>query len=133
MLTLDTRDVGPSPDRERSRFFRATRRMGSAMYDVWAMRRTNVYLDERQLDLLRMLAASRGASVAELVREAVDAWLDEQGVRRVDEDEWGRRFDALLRRRDQIARKRGFDPDEVERDVMDAVREVREARAARRR
>jgi hypothetical protein len=67
------------------------------------------------------------------VREAVDAWLEAQGARRLPQDEWERRFADLLERRDRIAKERGFDEAEVERDVMDAVREVRRARAARRR
>jgi|SRR2546422_8372054 len=97
------------------------------------MRRTNIYLDERQLDLLRGLADRRGRPVAELVREAVDSWLESQGARRLSRDEWEERFDALLARRARIAKERGFDPAEVERDVMDAVRKERRARAARRR
>jgi hypothetical protein len=96
-------------------------------------RRTNIYLDEQQLDLLRGLADQRGRPVAELVREAVDSWLDDQEVRRLPPDEWDARFDALLTRRARIAAERGFEPAEVERDVMDAVREVRRARSARRR
>jgi hypothetical protein len=97
------------------------------------MRRTNIYLDDDQLELLRNLGERRGEPVAVLVREAVDEWLRAQGARRVSEDEWQRRFDELLRRRDRIARERGFDEAEVERDVMAAVRDVRRARAARRR
>jgi hypothetical protein len=97
------------------------------------MRRTNIYLDEQQLDLLRGLSDRRGQPVAELVREAVDSWLGAQGVRRLPPDEWRSRFDALLARRARIAKEKGFKPEDVERDVMEAVREVRRARAARRR
>jgi hypothetical protein len=97
------------------------------------MKRTNIYLDERQIELLGAVGERRGRSVAALVREAIDRWLEEQGVRRIDEDEWGRRFDALLERRRKAAAGRGFTEEEVERDVMAAVREVRKARAARRR
>jgi hypothetical protein len=97
------------------------------------MKRTNIYLDDEQLELLRELGRQRGAPVAELVREAVDDWLRANGARRLPEDEWQRRFAALLERRDRIARERGFDEAEVEREVMAAVREVRRARAARRR
>jgi hypothetical protein len=102
------------------------------MYGVWAMQRTNVYLSEEQLAALRALGARRGQPVAVLVREAVDNWLDAQGVRRLPASEWERRFDALLNRRTRIARERGFDETDVERDVMAAVRETRKARAARR-
>lgn len=103
------------------------------MYGVWAMRRTNVYLDERQLDALRRVGERRGEPVAALVREAVDAWLEANGARPVTEDEWGRRFDALLERRRHLATERDFDAEDVQRDVLAAVREVRKARAARRR
>ncbi len=95
--------------------------------------RTNIYLDDEQLRTLQLLGRQRGVPVAALVREAVDSWLERQGSQRLDEDEWTRRFDALLSRRDRVARERTFDPVEVERDVMEAVREVRKARAARRR
>jgi ribbon-helix-helix CopG family protein len=97
------------------------------------MQRTNIYLSEEQLEALRRVGESRDVPVASLVREAVDEWLDKQGVRAVPEDEWRRRFEALLRRRDRIAKERGFKKEDVERDVMAAVREVRRARSARRR
>lgn len=97
------------------------------------MKRTNIYLDDGQLGTLRLLSHARGVPVASLVREAVGSWLEAQGARSIPEDEWGRRFDRLLAERRRIAEKEGFDPEEVERDVMEAVREVREARAARRR
>ena len=97
------------------------------------MKRTNIYLDEAQLELLRDLGKQRGEPVASLVREAVDSWLDAQGARRLPDDEWQRRFEALLERRDRVAEERGFDEAQVERDVKAAVREVRRTRAARRR
>lgn len=100
------------------------------MYGVCTMQRTNVYLDERQIDLLRLLGERRGESVAALVREAIDAYLAAQGVRRVDEDEWKRRFDALMAERRAVAAELGLTEEQVERDVFDAIREVREARAA---
>ena len=96
------------------------------------MRRTNVYLSDDQLEALRHLGSRRGEPVAQLVREAVDAWLASQNVRLVPEEEWGRRFGEMLARRSAIARKRGWTEEEVERDVTAAVREVRRARAARR-
>ena len=98
-----------------------------------SMHRTNIYLDERQLDGLRRVAEHRGRPVAELVREAVDTWLDAQGVRVVPEDEWQRRFDGLLTRRRELAHARPPRPEAVERDAVAAVREARRARAARRR
>jgi hypothetical protein len=63
--------------------------------------------------------------VAALVREAVDQWLAGQGVQPIPEDEWQSRFSALLDRRARIAEEQNFSQDEIERDVMEAVREVR--------
>jgi hypothetical protein len=96
------------------------------------MKRTNIYLDDEQLESLQGLSERRGEPVASLVREAIDQWLAGQGVRRIPEDEWERRFSALLQRRARIAEAMGYSQEEVERDVMEAVREVRKARAARR-
>lgn len=96
------------------------------------MRRTNVYLDDRQLDLLRLLGERRGLPVAALVREAIDGYLESQGVRRLEDDEWKRRFDALVGERRRTAESLGLTEDQVEREVFEAIREVREARAARR-
>lgn len=93
-----------------------------------SMRRTNIYLADDQLAALRNLGGRRGVSVAELVREAVDAWLASQGVRTLTEDEWERRFGALLARRRKAAT--GTSAEAVERDVIRAVAEVRRARAA---
>jgi ribbon-helix-helix protein len=97
------------------------------------MKRTNIYLDDNQAELLKQVSDRRGEPVAVLVREAIDAWLEAQGVRAIGPDEWSRRFDALTARRREIAQREGFDPDVVEADVVDAVRQVRKARAARRR
>ena len=97
------------------------------------MRRTNIYLDQEQLEALRRLGEQRGAPVAALVREAVEAWLQSQGVSVISEDEWQVRFAALLRRTGQRARRGGWAVDEVERDVAAAASEVRRARPARRR
>jgi len=99
------------------------------------MRRTNIYVTDRQASLLRRIGESRGKPVAELVREAVDAWLTAQGAREIAPDEWKQRFDALLDERRRIAKEEGFSGPEIERDVLAAVREVRRRRArpARRR
>jgi hypothetical protein len=97
------------------------------------MQRTNIYLDEAQLAALRRVAEVRRTPVAALVREAIAEWLDEHGIQAVPDDEWARRFDRLLARRDTIQQEIGFSEDEVVRDVMAAVDEVREERAAGRR
>jgi Ribbon-helix-helix protein, copG family len=92
------------------------------------MQRTNIYLDERQVAALRSVSERRGESVAALVRSAVDAWLEKNGVREIPSDEWQQRFDALLDRRGRSARRLKPDPARVERDVAAAVAEVRSAR-----
>jgi Ribbon-helix-helix protein, copG family len=97
------------------------------------MKRTNIYLDDDQLERLRLVGERRGLPVAALVRQAIDSWLETQGVRVVTEDEWQRRFDALIERRRRAAAELGVDEERVRRDVALAVREARKARAARRR
>jgi hypothetical protein len=97
------------------------------------MKRTNIYLDDIQATLLRQVSDLRGEPVAVLVREAIDAWLEAQGVRTIGPDEWSRRLDALLGRRAKIAQAAGFDVSEVDTDVLAAVRQERRRRAARRR
>jgi hypothetical protein len=97
------------------------------------MKRTNIYLSESQLATLQALGDQRGVPMAELVRQALDEWLAAQGVRVLGEDEWARRFDALLTRRRGAAGARPPSPSAVQNDVTAAVREVRRARAARRR
>jgi len=103
------------------------------VYDVYMRKRTNIYLEDRQLDLLGRVAEGEGTSVADLVRKAVDAWLAQRGAVATPDDEWARRFEKLLARRRLIAKREGFDQETVDRDVMEAVREVRRARRARRR
>ncbi len=39
------------------------------------MKRTNVYLTEKQLERLRVRAEREGVAIAELIRRAVDAFL----------------------------------------------------------
>ncbi len=103
------------------------------MYDVCTMERTNIYLDEREITALRMLSRRTGRPLAALVREALDAWLDAQGVRVVTEDEWSRRFAELLGRRGRLAVAEGWTEEQVAPDVARAVAEVRRSRAAGRR
>jgi hypothetical protein len=105
----------------------------SLMYDGCTMERTNIYLGERELAGLRAVSRSTGRPVAALVREAIDAWLEQHGVREIPEDEWSRRFSELLGRRGRLAIAEQWDPDAVDADVQRAVAEVRSSRAARRR
>jgi hypothetical protein len=103
------------------------------MYDAWTMERTNIYLDEREIAALRMLSRRTGRPVAGMVREAVDAWLEQQGIRVVPEDEWATRFANLLGRRGRLAAAEGWTEDGVSSDVAEAVAAVRRSRPAGRR
>ncbi len=97
------------------------------------MRRTNIYLDDRQIQVLRRLGEQRSAAVSELIREAVDAWLAAQGAHLIDEGEWHRRFTSLLQRRREVAQRLQPQPGQVDRDVTAAVAQLRRAAPARRR
>lgn len=41
--------------------------------------RTQIQLEERQIQRLRTVAAQEGRSIADLIREAVDGWLGRRG------------------------------------------------------
>jgi hypothetical protein len=45
---------------------------------LWCMRRTNIYLEERQIAELDRRARAQGVSRADLVRTIIDRVLDEQ-------------------------------------------------------
>ena len=44
------------------------------------MKRTNIYLTEKQQEALRKLSAETGLSVAELIRRAIDLFLKGEKV-----------------------------------------------------
>ncbi len=93
------------------------------------MKRTNIYLEDRQLTALKAVAESRGESVAALIRGALDRWLVDQGVEVLEQGEWERRFDSLLSRRRSHSRKQGLAEPDVEHEVALAIQEVRAARS----
>ena len=95
------------------------------------MKRTTIRLRNDQAVALRVLALARDVTVSSLVRDAVDEWRRAQHVRGVPDDEWQRRFDELLDRRERLSAGQRRDDADVERDAIEAVREVRKARAAR--
>lgn len=103
------------------------------MYDVWTMQRTNIYLEDDQVALLRGIARLRGQSVAELVREAVDAWLERQGAKTVTDDDWRRALSEALNQQAEFVRRRGLTDEEIDCLVSEAVGEVRSDRATGRR
>lgn len=59
------------------------------------MQRTNIYLDEDQLRMLKHLAVEEHQSVADLVRRAVDAYLAQ---RIADNRAWREQLDHLIER-----------------------------------
>ncbi|MGH2364675.1 MAG: CopG family transcriptional regulator [Chloroflexota bacterium] len=97
--------------------------------EVASLHRTNIYLGDDQLRALKHLAAEEHASVADLVRKAIDAYLV---PRFSSSDDWGRRFDDLA---ESIQRRMpaGATPEQIEADITAARAEVRLSRQARRR
>ena len=91
------------------------------------MQRTNIYLDEDQLRILKHLSAEENKSVADLVRQAVDNFLSE---RLAAAPLWKEDMESLLARFRGQSSKR-ISSDEVELDVRAALGEVREARNER--
>ena len=92
------------------------------------MRRTNIYLDEEKLRVLRHLSVLEGgkSSVSDLVRQAVDEFL---AVRLAKQDVWGQRLDRLVTRvRDRIPS--GLSADDIESDITAASEEVRHEASA---
>ena len=97
------------------------------------MERTNIYLAEHEVAALRMISRRTGRPVAALVREAVDAWLDAQGIRVVGEDRVDPQVRRAARRRGRLAAAEGWTEEGIAPDVARAVSEVRRSRAAGRR
>ena len=88
------------------------------------MQRTNIYLGEDQLRLLKHLAAEENKPVADLVRQAVEQFLH---IRLENAVMWQNDMTALIERvRSSVAPE--IDPDEIERDIREARHDVRAAR-----
>lgn len=47
------------------------------MYTAYIMKRTQIYLDEQQVEALRRRAAVRGTTASKMIREAIDQYLAE--------------------------------------------------------
>ena len=83
------------------------------------MRRTNIYMDEDQLVMLKFLALQQGQTVAELVRTAVNQLLSEQLK---NEDKWKTQFNGLINRvRSRIPDN--LSSEEIEKDITQAKKE----------
>ena len=106
------------------------------------MKRTNIYLDDDQLRLLRHLAVEQDRSFTALVREALDDYLARQGLAttprvqgpRLERPDaaWRARLDAVLGRLRAHAPS-DLTPEEIEAEITTAHQEVRQERADRRR
>jgi hypothetical protein len=49
------------------------------MYDLYIVRRTQIYLDEEQAERLASRAAAEGTTLSALIREAIDELLERGG------------------------------------------------------
>lgn len=95
------------------------------------MRRTNVYLDEEQLRVLKHIAVEEGLSFTELVRRALSRFAD--AYRGEGLPPWEERLDRLVA---QVREKaEPFSAKETEREITAASAEARSAKkhASRRR
>ncbi len=91
------------------------------------MKRTNIYLEEEQLRLLKHIAVEESLSFTELVRKALQHFLESYERRPTSQqDPWGQRLERLLERIQQ--RSRAFTSEEIEADVTAASEEVRRKR-----
>jgi hypothetical protein len=102
-----------------------------------AMKRTNIYLDEDQLRLLRHLAVEQDRSFTAIVREALDDYLVRQGLATAPRVQaprletpnaaWRARLDDVLGRlRSQAPPE--LSAAEIESEITAALRDVRAAR-----
>lgn len=91
------------------------------------MERTTVALEERDLRSLERLAEREGRSVEDLVAFAVRDYI---ARRAMDDGGWQQRWDALIERI-QSRIPTDVTPEEIEADIREARREVREERRAR--
>jgi len=48
------------------------------VYSKLTMKRTNIHLSEKQIERLKALSKETGLTVAELVRRAIDEYLDKR-------------------------------------------------------
>lgn len=69
------RFVDPPPCLPRVANSRSSVRSHHLWCILWCMRRTNIYLDDEQTELLNRLARSQGVSRAEMIRRLLDGAL----------------------------------------------------------
>jgi hypothetical protein len=92
------------------------------------MQRTNIYLDERQVRSLKHLAAEQRQSMADLVRIAIDDYLE----KRTEDDRWRTEWTDLMERSHRRI-PTTLSPREIEDDITAAGIEIRQVRDASRR
>ena len=100
------------------------------------MKRTNIYLDDEQLRLLKHIAVEEGRSFTEVVRQALQQYLDSyrrESAEDLSPDVWTRRMDTLLARVRERSSK--YSPAENASDITAASEDSRRrgVNAARRR
>ena len=80
------------------------------MYNVMYMIRKQIYLEERQQQTIRSLAALRGVSEAEVIRQAIEA---ERGPRpsrlHLDPNAWGRALKLMRSKQKRTKTKKDAD------------------------
>ena len=94
-----------------------------AMYDLYIMRRTQIYIDERQGERLASVAVRSGMTMSAVIRAAIDAYLERES----SEDA------RLVRFRAAVAEASGIAPglpsgeeyvDAIRPDYADRAREL---------
>lgn len=95
------------------------------------MKRTNVYLNEDELKLLKHIAVEEGRSFSDVVREALQQFLQNYRVRpaphKIPKQEWESRLEALLKRVQRRIAETKL-PEGIEAEITKASQEVRLAR-----
>ncbi|MDA2926082.1 ribbon-helix-helix domain-containing protein [Acidobacteria bacterium AH-259-G07] len=95
-----------------------------------SMKRTNIYLEDDQLRLLKHIAVEEGRSFTELVRRALREFLEryqQETEPMSPTDQWNRRLEQLLAR--VRPRTNASSPEEIEADISAAWKEARRRRS----
>ena len=87
------------------------------------MQRTNIYLDDNQVKVLKLLAVEDQLSVAELIRQAVGQYLS---TRLNQQGSWEDRWDAVIQ--DVRSHLPNISPEDIESDIRTARAEARDLR-----
>lgn len=93
------------------------------------MKRTNVYLEDDQLRLLKHIAVEENRSFTDLVRQALQEFLERYQQKTHPApavNEWQRRLDRLLAQVHE--RTAAFSAEEIEADITAASEESRRQR-----